>query len=551
MPLAGRGLAKPSGRVLAAAAVLLAAHLPLLVSHGKVLWARPHYQFFPLVFVGAAALLWPVLSEFRTARLPAARGPATATPGFVLMAVSWTLLAVAVFLDSPWIAMASALGVLAAVPLGLGGWALFRRCLPAWLFLFLVLPPPFGLDGRLVSALQTITSRWSSRLLDLVGTFHVMSGNVLEIAGKRYFVEEACSGIHSLLSVLACTVFYVLWVRAYWLRAVLLVLAAAFWVVANNVARVFLIAFVGTRFHFDLSADPQHTVVGFALFGLTLGLVASTDRLLVFLGRRPRKELPRPARPEAPPAGPAAARPGWFGAWPATAAYVALALVQVGALPEFLDLTQYSGSQLSERFNALEVDALPERVGPWQRQGQSIEKRDSGDPFGEFSRVWRYQAGGLGAVVSLDFPFPAFHNLRDCYTGSGWVVQDLREFDHPLPGTDGPQRCVTFSMERPVVRHGSVWFGAFDAHGRPVIPASTRDVVDRFRRRLDFWGHDWPTVLRRPGGAPERGCVLQVQLLVERLAPLSEPERQEAQKLFETAFDSLRRQCVALTDGPH
>src|SRR5438067_3391622 len=245
--------ARPSGRVLAAAAVILAAHLPLLLAHGRLLWGRPHYQFFPLVFAGAAVLLWPVLPAFRTARVESAR------PGFALVAVSWAVLAAAVFLDSPWVAMVASLAALAAVPLGLGGWALFRRCLPAWLYLFLLVPPPYSLDGRLVGALQTVTSRWSSRLLDLVGTFHVMSGNILEIAGKRYFVEEACSGIHSLLSVLACTAFYVLWVRAYWLRAVLLVPAAAFWVVVNNVARVFLIAYVGTRFQFDLSVDPQHT----------------------------------------------------------------------------------------------------------------------------------------------------------------------------------------------------------------------------------------------------------------------------------------------------
>src|SRR5207302_71963 len=102
--------------------------------------------------------------------------------------------------------------------------------------------------------------------------------------------------------------------------------------VVNNVARVFLIAFVDTRFHVDLSADPQHAAFGFALFGLTLGLVASTDRMLVFLGSWPRKQLPPRVRPEGvpPPAG-ARCPAAWVGAWPATAAYAALALLQLGA----------------------------------------------------------------------------------------------------------------------------------------------------------------------------------------------------------------------------
>jgi hypothetical protein len=106
-------------------------------------------------------------------------------------------------------------------------------------------------------------------------------------------------------------------------------------------------------------------------------------------------------------------------------------------------------------------------------------------------------------------------------------------------------------MERPVNRYGSVWFGEFDPHGRPAKPDASFQPVPRFQRRLDFWKNDWPSVLHRPAVTPERACVLQVELLVERLAPLSEPERREAQKLFDTGLDALCAKCVALTDGPH
>ena len=36
--------------------VLLLAHLPLLVQHATHMWNRPHYQFFPLVPIGAVVL---------------------------------------------------------------------------------------------------------------------------------------------------------------------------------------------------------------------------------------------------------------------------------------------------------------------------------------------------------------------------------------------------------------------------------------------------------------------------------------------------------------
>src|SRR5436853_413288 len=82
---------------------------------------------------------------------------------------------------------------------------------PAWFFLWLLIPPPLNLDQRLVTRLQTFTARQSSRLLDQLGVLHVMQGNVVVIPHKHLLVEEACSGINSLFSMLACTLFFVLW----------------------------------------------------------------------------------------------------------------------------------------------------------------------------------------------------------------------------------------------------------------------------------------------------------------------------------------------------
>ena len=44
--------------------VIVAAHLPLLLLHAENLWDKPHYQFFPIVLVGAGFLAynrWPGL----------------------------------------------------------------------------------------------------------------------------------------------------------------------------------------------------------------------------------------------------------------------------------------------------------------------------------------------------------------------------------------------------------------------------------------------------------------------------------------------------------
>ena len=78
-----------------------------------------------------------------------------------------------------------------------------RDWLPVWLVMWLIVPPPFRWDFRLIVWLQSSTSRMASMLLDVVGVQHLMEGNVLVLPGHRMLVDEACSGVNSVLVLLA------------------------------------------------------------------------------------------------------------------------------------------------------------------------------------------------------------------------------------------------------------------------------------------------------------------------------------------------------------
>ena len=66
-----------------------------------------------------------------------------------------------------------------------------------------------------------LTAKITGSLLDLVPVAHVMSGHVIEVSGKRLLVEEACSGVHSLFSVLTSAFFFLLWTRCPPIRSAL------------------------------------------------------------------------------------------------------------------------------------------------------------------------------------------------------------------------------------------------------------------------------------------------------------------------------------------
>ena len=122
----------------------------------------------------------------------------------------------------------------------------------------MAVPLPFGLDSRFVLSMQTVTSRWSSWVLDFLGVYHQLSGNVVEIAGNRLLVEEACAGVNSLFSLVACCLFLIFYLRRPGVRAVLLVAATLGWVLVCNVVRVTMIAIAADRWHYDLATGWRH-----------------------------------------------------------------------------------------------------------------------------------------------------------------------------------------------------------------------------------------------------------------------------------------------------
>jgi exosortase len=541
--------------MLVAAVVALAlAHLPLLVAHGFALWGRPHYQFFPIVLIGAGLLAWPAIKS----AWPGTGAPERTT--WLLLAVNWLMLAAALVLDSPWLGAVAFLVLLIALAHGLGGWQLLRATLPALAFLLLIIPPPFGLDTRLVNGLQTLTSKCGDYVLDFIGTLHLQQGNLIEVGGKKYFVEEACSGINSLLSVLACTVFYVFWAHAHWLRGILLIAAAVFWVLIANIVRVVAIVYLDSRFQLeskygvDLLHGWAHGTLGLILFGLVLLLLASTDRLLLFLGTSLTwgdAKAASPGTPAPPPpaeATPVRARRSWSFAMPVAVAYAALVLLQaVGYAAGIGDAARpVFDARVVEVCDGFDADTLAATIGNWQRDPKSgFTKRDTPEMYyADHSRTWVYASRrGQRVTLSLDYLYPEWHNLKICYEGIGWTVDADEDFEHPLPEQSSKLACVKLSMQRLPSRSGRVWYCSFDERGEPVERLSTTAFRwgDRFSALAANFG-------KFGGAAPSiRRQVFQVQALTDSYLPLTEADAQDTEQFFLTAAGMLRQKFVTGT----
>ncbi len=495
------------------------AYLPILIVHGQWLWNRPHYQFFPLVLLGSAVLGYSRLRAIDVWQ-PGQFGYVLA--GFV---IAWSMLVLAMLLSSTWLGCISFMLMVPTLIYAVGSYKAVRAALPAWVLLWFAIPPPLDLDRVLIFKLQNLTTGWSSGVLDTLGVFHVRLGNVIERDGESLLVEQACSGINSLFSILSCTLFLVLWTRRDWICSSILLFAAIGWVMVANVARVTGIVLLDQYCSLDLSQGWRHDVFGLFLFLLAVGLLLSTDQLLAF--------LVRPSSSDARTALIATRLPSVTSVYHALpgrnrvlmlASSVAFVLLAIGVWSQvILRSTQSQVAVLPKE----DPELLPSSVGEWKREQYSILNRDSQHYFGEHSQTWVFRRNRLTAVQSLDYPFPDWHDLTWCYTARGWEIES--QSITTLPDSCG---FVEVSLTKAPCLYGYLVFCEFDGSGMPLAARAGgtqasifrhHATINRLRSHLGF------TDTPQPDPA---GPVFQFQTFMESPHPIEAEDRASLRRLF-------------------
>ena len=233
-----------------------------------------------------AAFAWLMVERLRAAeareRTSAARGPPASAVALRLAA--WALLGSGVSAPSPWLAYSVAPRArrrhLCSDPIAMAGAGLVgrrgRSCC-------LILPPPLNRDQTLITILQRYSSKTSSFVLDALGVDHIMEGNTLLLPDKQFFVDEACSGIISVASIIACAVIYGVWRRRSALHTILLALAGVGWATLMNTLRISTIAVVHWSWSLDWTAGAPHQAISLCVFLFAFLALMSTDALLAGL----------------------------------------------------------------------------------------------------------------------------------------------------------------------------------------------------------------------------------------------------------------------------
>ena len=384
--------------------------------------------FMPVIFL---LLLREARQEGPARYLRRGRGPAAlvallALSGLVVLsaaglyaaAVDWTNALVEFLLAS---AFSLFLGAALAEAAGEG-----QRLIPwnwsAWVAIGLwplSAPIPPGIYTRLTLALQLWISTGVMDALQLLGVAAHREGNIIELATTRVGVEEACSGVRSLVSCVFVALFFsASLVRRPWARVVVIAVAAPLALGMNFLRSLALTLLANDGVSI---AGFWHDATGFAVLLITGALLAGLALVLEDPGAQPG-----PAR--------AAPLPGPGAAGTAAAAILAAALGLAALLVVVFELNTHPA--LRKDAPAPDLAALlPEAPAGWAASPLLNFDRFKSLLETDLLAQRNYEHGRGPGAVDISFYLAYWrpgqapvslveeHTPDACWPGAGWLPQ--------------------------------------------------------------------------------------------------------------------------------
>jgi exosortase len=237
-------------------------------------WDDPNFSHGFIVPVFSLYVLW--LERSKLARLP--RRPSWW--GLVIIVFSLVVLVVGVLGAELFLSRISFLLLIAGLVVFFYGWQYFRAVLFPWAFLFLMVPITQIALSQVTFPLQLFASKCAAATLPLFNVPVLRTGNILALAAMRLEVVEACSGIRSLLSLIALAIIYGYWTETrIWIRIALVIASVPIAIFANA------LRIVGTGLivqYWDPSkADGfYHLFQGWLIFVVSLILLYAVHQVL-------------------------------------------------------------------------------------------------------------------------------------------------------------------------------------------------------------------------------------------------------------------------------
>lgn len=254
-------------------AALLIVGVPTIVRLGEQVWTKEIGAHGPIVLATGAWLLWR--------RLPAMAEEGA--PGHFALTLLAALVSLPIYVFGRAYDLISleAAGVygfgLALLHQRYGAVAMLRNWFPIF-YLGLLLPAPGWFLDWFTAPLKLLVSAMAAGIVEPLGVPIVREGVTMTVGPYQLLVEDACSGLNSLVGLIAITMFYIYLLRsASWRYSLFLVVMIVPVAIIANAIRIVILILLTYFFGDGVGQGFLHVTAGLFLFALSLLLMFAID----------------------------------------------------------------------------------------------------------------------------------------------------------------------------------------------------------------------------------------------------------------------------------
>lgn len=256
--------------------------VPTAITLAGQTWSTEAGAQGPLVLCTGAWLMWRLRPQFAEQRAP---GSSLVTTGLLVLALASYVFGRAY--DFITMEAAGVYGVgLAILNARIGPRVMIEHWFP-FLYLAFLIPAPEYVLTHLTAPLKQFVSQVSTDWLSAFGLPVARQGVTIFVAQYQLLVEDACSGMNSIIGIIAITLLYIYLSRgSSWRYSLLLTALAVPIAIVANILRIMTLILLTYGFGDAVAQGFLHYTAGFFLFALALLLVFALDNLFSAIGAR-------------------------------------------------------------------------------------------------------------------------------------------------------------------------------------------------------------------------------------------------------------------------
>jgi exosortase A len=166
------------------------------------------------------------------------------------------------------------------------GMEIFKAISFPLLYLIFMIPLPYILYDSVAFPLKLLVSKVSVEFLSFIGILVMREGNIIHLASTTLEVADACSGIRSIISLLALSTAIAYLTQKGWIKRVILIVLAVPIAVFVNSIRVIVTGILAEKYGAAAAEGFFHEFAGLVIFGIAIVMLISSA---VIMGKMNRK----------------------------------------------------------------------------------------------------------------------------------------------------------------------------------------------------------------------------------------------------------------------